>query len=215
MQFPTIICLLLLFSFHCCFTQPVSWFTGTGGGITRLSAKKFAGKQMDHDGNMAIAMVGVEIPLHENRRPIVRATLAAYKANFQTTQIPVYAPSYTESYSIDLNSITTELSILYYVANQTLKFYVGAGVNVHNSWSTKNVYQMKHIPTGNILMNLENYLTLEHEWLSLNLKTGVKYRRLEFGATGYVKGIITEKNFEVLNANLYFIWLGFRINKMR
>jgi hypothetical protein len=215
MKFTAIMCLLLLFTCQRCFTQPVSWFAGAGGGITQLSAKQFTGKQVTHDGNMTIAMAGVDIPLHENLRPIVRATLSAFRAYFHTTQIPAYAPNYTESYSIDLNSITTEISFLYHVVNHTLKLYCGAGVNVHNSWSTRNDYNLKNMRTGNVIMNLDNYLILEHDWLSFNLKTGVKYRRWELGATGYVKGIISEMNFEVLNANLYFLFIGYRINKMR
>src|SRR5215203_4287749 len=103
-----IILLYLNFNTKQCFCQPVSWFAGTGAGVTQLRSKKSAGNPSTHSGHMAIVTGGVDIPLHENLRPMVRATISGYSASFNTVQI--HDRYLSQSYSIYINSITPEFS---------------------------------------------------------------------------------------------------------
>ena len=208
------ICLLLYFPVLHLSAQPVSWFTGAGGGITRLSPYSYAGKKLTHGGNMVIGMAGVDIPLHQNLRPVVRATLCFFNARFHSSQIPSYMTNYRESYNIQLSSLTTDLSFLYHVVNKRIKLYAGAGFNIHQSWSNQNIYELVNTRTGYVFNRIDN-LIFAHEWLSYNVKIGIRYKQWELGAAGFVRGIISEMNFEILNADLYFIWLGFHFNNQK
>src|SRR5688572_25883010 len=112
-----IICLFLFNTYQSGFTQSVSWFAGAGGGITQLHTTQFAGKSLTHSGHMEIIMAGADIPLNENLRPIMRATLAAYKGYFYTARITGHMSDFHQSYSIYLNSITPEVSFMYNIIN--------------------------------------------------------------------------------------------------
>ena len=116
-----------------CFCQPLSWFAGAGVGITQLRTHDAIGKPSTNTGRMGIIMAGVDIPLHENLRPMVRATLSGYRAFFHTT---MDGRGLSESYSIHLNSITPDLSFLYNIVNAKLKLYLGVGVDVNVCWPT-------------------------------------------------------------------------------
>jgi hypothetical protein len=212
MKLSLILCLVSAFAFQSCIAQPVTWFSGCGRGITRLSPALYNGKRLTHTGDMMISLVGLDIPLHHNLRPVISATLSFSNAYLHSTQIPAYDRSILESYSIHLHSITTEVSFLYHIINRKLKFYGGAGANYHYSWSNSSNYKMEYTRTGTIL-NYRDDLDLEREWVSLNVKAGLTLRRWRLGVTGDVKGIISVSNFETLQADLYYLWIGFRINK--
>src|SRR5688500_11735295 len=98
-----IILLYLNFNSEQCFCQPPSWFTGAGLGVTKLHANEFNGKSLTNSGQMATAMAGIDIPLHENLRPMVRATVCGYRAFFHAVNLDERGLS--QSYSIYLNSI--------------------------------------------------------------------------------------------------------------
>lgn len=213
MKLIPIICLFLLDTYQNGFTQPVSWFAGAGGGITQLHATQFAGKSLNHSGDMGIVMAGVDIPLHENFRPVMRATLAAYKAYFYTARITGYMSDFHQSYSIYLNSITPEVSFLYNIINNKLKLYMGAGVDFNISWSKSNNYKMEDLQTGYIFRDEDSYISLESCWPSFNVKTGLKLGHWELGATGYVRGIIAWNNSEILSGDLFFFWIGYHFTK--
>ena len=114
-----IILLYLIFNTEQCFCQPPSWFAGAGAGVTQLHTKESIGKVSTTSGQMAIVMAGVDIPLHGNLRPTVRATISGYSASFHTVKILV--SDLSQSYTININSITPELSFLYNIVNKKLK----------------------------------------------------------------------------------------------
>ena len=55
---------------------------------------------------------------------------------------------------------------------------------------------------------------MESFWPSFDVKTGIKLGKWELGATGYIRGIIAWNDYDILNADVYFMWIGYHfINK--
>jgi len=74
---------------------------------------------------------------------------------------------------------------------------------------------MQSLQTGFIYRDEDNYIPLEPCWPSYIVKTGIKLGNWELGATGYIRGIIAWNDYDILNADVYFIWLGYHFNKKK
>ena len=204
----------MLFSFALTlrvYSQPVSWFGGAGAGITLLHANRFSGKIISNSGQMSVVLAGIDIPLHEKLRPMVRATLTGYKAYFHTVKVDERLLS--QSYSLYLNSITPELSFLYHVLNKKLKAYLGVGVNINACWSPHYNYKAMNTRTGFVYWDTDGNIPLEPCWPSFSVKTGLKFGNWELGVTGYIRGIIAWDHYDTLNGDIYFISLGYHFGK--
>ena len=196
--------------FKPCFCQPLSWFAGAGAGITQLRTHEAIGKSSTNTGQMGIIMAGLDIPVHENLRPMVRVTLCGYRAFFHTT---MEGRGLIESYSVHFNSITPELSFLYNVVNAKLKLYLGAGVDVNVCWNSYNRFKMTSSQSGFVYRDQDGYIPPEECWPSFNVKTGIKVGKCEMGATGYLRGIIAWNDIDILNADIFFIFLAYHFRK--
>lgn len=196
--------------FKPCFCQPLSWFAGTGPGITQLRTDDPIGKASTNTGQAKIIMAGIDIPLQENLRSRVRATLTGYKAFFHTK---MEGRGLVESYSVHFNSITPELSFLYNVVNAKLKLYLGAGVDVNVCWNNYNHFKMIGSENGFVYRDQDGYIPPEPCWPSFNVKTGIKVGKWELGATGYLRGVIAWNDIDILNADVFFIFLAYHLRK--
>lgn len=194
--------------------QPVSWFVGAGGGITKLYPLRFTGNQLKNSGKMKSCMIGVDIPLHENMRPLVRGTFSYYNASFKASQISDLMSNTKESYFIQLSGFTTECSFIYFILNYRLKVYLGSGANIHFNWCSRDTYKIES-GTWNMYPSTNNYVRLIPQWVSLNAKAGIKYERWELGGCGYLRGIISSQDFEMLDCNLYFLYAAFHFSQNR
>lgn len=210
MKWISVILWALCCPFKSCFCQPLSWFVGAGAGITQLRTDDAIGKPSTNTGQMGIVMTGVDIPLHENLRPMVRATLSGYRALFHTT---MDGRGLSESFSIHLNSITPDLSFLYNMVDAKLKLYLGVGVDVNVCWPTHYKFKMINSQTGFVYREGEGFIPLEPCWPSFNVKAGLKLGNWELGATGYIRGIIAWNDIDILNGDIYFIFLGYHFGK--
>jgi len=197
-----------------CFCQPTSWFIGAGAGNTSLQDKNSNGKIVTNSGHVGVLILGIDVPFHENLRTILRATIFGYKASFICAQLTPDS-RYLQSYSINLNSISPDISFLYKVVNNKLKLYTGIGIDINLCWSNRNNYKMTNAQTGYIYRNEDNYLPLEPIWPSFNLRMGMQLGRWELSATGFIKGILEWKDSEIMNADLYFLLLGYHIPRRK
>jgi hypothetical protein len=92
---------------------------------------------------------------------------------------------------------------------------MGAGIDINFCWSDGRIYGKENLTTGQIYRFREPPVELISEWPSYNVKAGIMLGHWELGATGYIRGIVASGNYEMLNGDLYFIWLGFHFNKKK
>ncbi|MBO9204193.1 MULTISPECIES: hypothetical protein [Niastella] len=204
--------ILFLVFYKSSMSQPVSWFISAGTGLTKLSPVFPTGRQLLNKGCVNIGTVGINIPLSQSCRPIVKAALGVSSAYFFHSEVPFYTSSYLESYSVKMNCVTLELSFIYNLINRKVKISGGVGANLQTSWNKKTEYRVNNA-NSSYNYSSADYLIIAPQWLSICSTVGIYYNRFQLDATSDLRSVITEGNCPQFYGSLYCLRVGFNISK--
>lgn len=113
--------------------------------------------------------------------------------------------SATATYTVKQNNITPALNLLYnFLRKPAYKVYVGAGIQYNFSSYPENVYV-----NGN--NSQKDYMDLEKSWLSVPVRVGGTFKRVDVGLLVNVAGAFETFSFISMKPSIYSLRIGYRL----